>query len=52
MTDTAKEVLVLGFGYLYLAFSLGWWVGFRAARRECPHPPAPSAQPPPTYRSG
>jgi len=52
MTDTAKEVLVLGFGYFYLAFSLGWFVGFRAARRERARPPAQSAQPTPTYRSG
>jgi len=31
---SALQLLIVGFGYFFLAFALGWWVGVCAARRE------------------
>lgn len=30
----ALQLLIVSFGYLFLVFSLGWWVGVRVAKRE------------------
>jgi len=33
MTQLA-QILVVGAGYAFLAFSIGWWVGYSSAQRE------------------
>lgn len=44
------EILVIGFGYFFLAFSLGTWVGYRAGLRERPRASTPPSSELPTYR--
>lgn len=31
---SALQLLIVGLGYFFLAFALGWWVGSNAARRD------------------
>ena len=46
------EVLVVGAGYFFLAFSLGWWIGWRIGRKERQPLPEPAftSEVPTTYR--